>query len=104
MPEQRQEVTPEQMEVLKAVLGADAETFKRTKIGQYIWGRIANEEEQLIEDLIAAAAKSVEPELQRISNEIYKRRTLPLFIEEAIQSGHAAQRNLEQMESSQQDY
>jgi hypothetical protein len=103
MSDERQEVTQEQFEVIKAVLGADAETFKRTKVGQYIYGRIANEEEQLIEDLIAADPEDAK--LQReIRNEIYKRRTLPLFIEEAIQTGHAAQRNLEQMESNQQDY
>ena len=104
MTDERQEVTPEQFEVIKAVLGADAEAFKRTKVGQYIYGRIANEEEELIEELIKAASTSTEPELQRLSNEIYKRRTFPKFIEEAIQSGHAAQRNIDQMESASQDY
>lgn len=104
MTDKREEVSQEQFEVIKAVLGADAETFKRTKVGQYIFNRIQNEEEALIEQLIEAAGRSVEPDLQRISNEIYRRRTLPMFIEEAIQTGHAAQRNLEQMESNQRDY
>lgn len=104
MTDERQEVSPEQYEVIKAVLGADAETFKRTKVGQYIYGRIENEEEQLIEELIEAALKSADETVLQLALNINMRRCLPLFIEEAIQSGHAAQRNLEQMESSQQDY
>jgi anti-sigma factor RsiW len=103
MPDERQEVSPEKYEVIKAVLGADAETFRRTSLGQYIYGRIANEEEQLIEELIAADPEDAK-ENRRIRNEIYQRRTLPRFIDEAVQSGHAAQRNIEQMESNKQDY
>lgn len=103
MTDERQQVSTDQYEVIKAVLGADAEAFKRTTIGQYIWGRIANEEEALIEELVAADPDDAK-ENRRIRNEIYKRRTLPMFIDEAIQSGHAAQRNLEQMEASQQEY
>jgi peptidyl-tRNA hydrolase len=104
MTDERQEVSPEQYEVIKAVLGADAETFKRTQVGRYIFDRIDREEEQLIEELIEAAARSVETELQRLSNDIYKRRTLRNFIDEAIQTGHAAKRNLDQIESIQQSY
>jgi hypothetical protein len=103
MSNERQSVSQEQFEVIKAVLGADAEAFKRTKLGQYIYDRILTEEEQLIEDLIAADPEDAKAN-REIRNEIYKRRTLPKFIEEAIQTGHAAQRNIEQMESSQQDY
>jgi len=104
MNNERQEVTPEQMEVIKAVLGADAEAFKRTKVGQYIGDRILNEEEQLIEDLIEAACTSADVKLVNIALEINMRRKFTLFLEEAIQTGHAAQRNLEQMETSQQEY
>ena len=103
MDDERQEVSPEQYEVIKAVLGADAETFKRTKIGRHIYDRIEMEEEKLVEELIAADPDDVKKGTD-LRNEIYKRRTLPMFIEEAIQSGHAARRNLEQMESSQKDY
>ena len=103
MDDEREEVSPEQFEVIKAVLGADAEAFKRTKIGRYIYDRIDNEEGRLIEDLIAADPDDVKKGTD-LRNEIYKRRTLPMFIEEAIQSGHAARRNLDQMESTQQDY
>lgn len=104
MTDERQEVTPEQFEVIKAVLGADAEAFKRTKVGQYIYGRIANEEEQLIEQLIELGTVSSDQKVVNIALDIQMHRRFPLFVEEAIQSGHAAQRNIEQMESSQQDY
>ena len=103
MSDERREVSPEQFEVIKAVLGADAETFRRTKLGQYIYGRIANEEEQLIEELIAADPDDAKKG-RDIRNEIYKRRSLPMFIDDAIQSGHSARQNIEQMESSEQDY
>lgn len=104
MTDERQEVTQEQFEVIKAVLGADAEAFKRTKVGQYIYGRIANEEEQLIEQLIELGTVSSDQNIVNIALDIQMHRRFPLFVEEAIQSGHAAQRNIEQMESSQQDY
>lgn len=104
MSDERQEVTPEQFEVIKAVLGADAEAFKRTKVGQYIYGRIANEEEQLIEVLIEAALKSSDQAVVNIALDINMHRRFPMFVEEAIQTGHAAQRNIEQMESTAKDY
>ena len=104
MTDERQEVTQEQFEVIKAVLGADAEAFKRTKVGQYIYGRIANDEEQLIEDLILAALKSTDQSVLNIALNIQMRRQLPLFIEEAVQSGYAAQRNIDQMEAAEQNY
>ena len=103
MTDERQGVSPEQYEVIKAVLGADAETFMRTKLGQYILGRIANEEEQCIEELIAADPEDAAAN-RAIRNQIYLRRMFPKFIDEAIASGHAARKNIEQMESSQQDY
>lgn len=103
MPDPLEEVSPEQYEEIKAILGADAETFRRTKLGQYIYGRIANEEEQLIKELIAADPYNGDAN-RDIRNEIYKRRTLALFIDEAVQSGHSARQNLEQMEGSERSY
>ena len=104
MSDSKEEVTPEQYEVIKAVIGADAETFKRTKVGQYIMGRILNEEEQLIEQLIVKAMACSDPEIVNMALEIQMCRRFPMYLEEAIQSGYAAQRNIQQMESSQQDY
>jgi len=100
----REEVTPEKFEVIKAILGADAETFKRTKLGQYIFDRIENEEHELIEKLIFEASKCADPKMIQIALDIQMRRTLPKFVDEAIQSGHAAERNIEQMETTQIDY
>ncbi len=104
MSDEREEVSPEQFEVIKAVLGIDAETFKRTKLGQYIFGRIENEEGELIEQLIIEACKCSDPKLIQLGLDIQMRRRLPMFVDEAIQSGHAAERNIKTMESSQQDY
>lgn len=103
MADEREEVSPEQFEVIKAVLGADAEQFRRTKLGQYIYGRVANEEEELIEELIRSDPEDAK-ENRRLRNEIYKRRAIPRFIDEAIQSGQAARENIDQMESSQRDF
>ena len=104
MSDQREEVSPEKYEVIKAILGADAETFKRTKLGQYIFGRIENEEVELIERLIHEASKCSDPKLIQMALDIQMRRMLPVFIDEAIQSGHASERNIQQMESTQKDY
>ena len=103
MSDERQEVSPEHMEEVRAILGADAEAFQRSNLGKYIFGCIANEEEQLIEELIAADPEDAK-EQRRIRNEIYKRATFRLFINEAIQSGDVARQNLQQMEQSQKDY
>lgn len=93
-----QEISAEEFEQIKAILGIDAKSFQTTKLGRYILDRSKNEEEELIEELIVAAGKSVDPELQRLSNEIYKRRVIPRFLEDAIQAGRAAEQNLRQME------
>jgi hypothetical protein len=103
MAEEREPVTPEQYEVVKAVLGADAEAFQRGKVGQYIFNRLEMEEERLIEELIAADPDDAKRG-RLIRNDIYVRRSLPLFINEAIQTGNAAMRNLDQMESNTSDY
>lgn len=100
----QKEVSPEQFEVIKAVLGADAETFKNTKLGQYIFDRIANEEERLIEELIELALESTDTKVVRRAMDINMHRMLPKFVNEAIQSGHAARRNIDQMEDNSRDY
>ena len=103
MEDERQEKPAEQADVIRAVLGADAEAFKRTKVGKYIYGRIADEYEVLLDALILADPEDAK-EQRRLRHEINLCACMPKFIEEAIQTGHAASRNIEQMESSQQDY
>lgn len=97
---ERQEVSAEQYEVLKAVLGVDADTFRRTNLGQYIFDRVAMQEENLIEELIEAAAKSTDMNLVRISLDIAMQRMLPKFIDEAVSAGHGAEENIGQMEAA----
>jgi hypothetical protein len=104
MSDERQEVSPEQYQLIKAELGIEGEQFKRTKLGQFIFDTIEREEENLIEDLIATASRSTDAELQRLCNEIYKRRILPMFIDEAISAGRAAEKNLAAMEAASTDY
>jgi hypothetical protein len=104
MPEELEEVSPVQYEVIKAVLGQDAETFRATKLGQYIYGRVSNEEEQLVEDLIKMSLTSSDLRIVRGAMDIQMHRMLPKFIDEAVQSGRSATQNIDQMESSQRDY
>lgn len=91
------EVSPEEFEVRKAVLGIDAETFRRTNLGQYIYDRISIQEEHLIEELISASPADVAKGAE-LRADIRMHRMLPKFIDEAIGSGHVAERNIRQME------
>jgi len=99
---QRQEVTPQEYETIKAMLGADAETFKRTKLGQYILDRAATHVDQY-----TAQLKSHDPTdakgIQHLQNEIWKHEAFEMWIDDAIISGHAAMQNLQQMESFNDD-
>jgi len=100
MSDKRKEVTHEQFERIRAVLGMDAETFRRTQLGQYIFDRIDVQQDQLIEELIVEATKSSDPKMIQLSLNIQMHRMLPKFIDEAIASGHNAEQNLEQMDAA----
>lgn len=100
MSDAPKEVSHEQYERIRAVLGMDAETFRRTKLGQNIFDTIERLEDQLVEDLIVEATKSSDPKLIQISLNIQMHRMLPKFIDEAIQSGHNAEQNLDQMDAA----
>lgn len=100
MTDQRIELSPEQFEVQKAVLGVDAATFRRTKLGQYIFDRAVVEEEGLIEKLIQASLQSSDLSITRMAMDIQMRRMLPKYIEEAIESGRLAERNIDAMEGA----
>lgn len=100
MTDTRQEVTPAQMETIKAVLGIDAETFRRTKLGQYIFDRIDMQEENLIEELIELALVSSDVAVVQRAMDIQMHRMLPKFIDEAISTGHAAEENIRMQEAA----
>ena len=98
------EVTPEQYELVRTILGQDAETFRRTKLGQYIYDRIESDEVQLIEELIEASLVSSDLDMTRRGLTIQMARMLPRFIDEAVASGHRASDNIDQMASKSLDY
>lgn len=99
---QRQEVTQQEYERIKSMLGADAEMFKRTKLGQYILDRAAVAVEHFTNEL-----KRIDPTnsvgIQKLQNEIWKHETFELWLDDAIQSGHLAIQNLEAMEAFDED-
>ena len=95
---QRQEVTQQEYERIKALLGADAEMFKRTKLGQYILDRCANEAEANTRLLKKADPRDHEA-IQHLQNEIWKNEAFEMFLDDAIHSGHIAMQNLETMEA-----
>ena len=99
MRDKRRELTPEQYQRVKAVLGIDAATFKSAPLGEYIFDRIDVEEEKLIEALVNEASNSTDKHLVQIALNIQMHRMLPKFIEEAIGAGHAAEDNLNQMDA-----
>jgi len=95
---QRQQVTQQEYERIKAMLGADAEQFKRTKLGQYILDRCANEAEKAATRLKKADPRDHET-IQALQNDIWKHESFELFLDDAIHSGHLAMQNLEVMEA-----
>lgn len=98
MPDQRQEVTPQEYERIRAMLGNDAEAFKRTKLGQYIMDRAAHHVDQLTKELKRHDPVDTEG-IRTLQNEIWKHETFEQWIDDAINSGHAAMQNLLQMEA-----
>ena len=90
-----EEVTAEQFQVQRALLGIDAESFWKSKVGRYIQDRIDVELGQLHEDLYQCDPNDIAKATQ-IRSEISVRRLLGKFVDEAIQSGLQAERELEQ--------
>lgn len=102
--DERQEVSQQEFDIIKAVLGQDAEAFRRTHLGRYVFDRIQMEEEQLIEDLIEAALVCGETKVVNIALDIIMHRKLPLFIDEAMQAGRTAEHNIHQAEAQKREY
>ena len=100
MTDRRHEVTAGEMETVRAILGLDAETFRRTKLGQYIFDRCAVQEETLVEELIEVALTSSDMDVVRRALDIQMHRMLPKFIDEAISAGHGAEENIRQQEAA----
>ncbi|MCP4469880.1 MAG: hypothetical protein GY815_04195 [Gammaproteobacteria bacterium] len=99
---QRQEVTPQKYERIRAELGADAEMFKRTKLGQYIMDRCAHNVEQFQNELKVIDCDDAKG-IRTLQNEIWKHEAFGLWLDDAIASGGAAMQNLEAMEAYDED-
>ncbi len=104
MNDERQERTNNTPDMRQAILGQDAEYFRRSHLGKHIYQRIETEEQQLIEELLAAAVESTDSKIVNIGLDIMMRRRLTMFVDEAIQSGFAAERNIQQAEGQGRDY
>ena len=97
MNDDREEVTAEQFEVIRAVVGMEAEDFQRSKLGKYIFDRNLNEEQELIEELIACDPNDVSKN-QSLRSDIQMRRMFEKYVNEAISSGRNAESNLDALE------
>lgn len=97
MNERQKEVTQQEYERIKALLGADADMFKRSKLGQYILGITHNAIEVATNQL-----KKVDPRdhegIQDLQNQIWKNESFEIFLDDAIHSGNLAMQNLRIME------
>jgi hypothetical protein len=90
----KEEITQEEFLIKRAVLGLDAEQFKKSSVGRYIFDRIDMEIERLLEELYGCPAED-SGQNREIRNSITIRRLLIGFIDEAIASGLTAERELE---------
>ena len=97
-----QEVTPQQYERIRADVGMDAETFKRTRLGTFILDHCARVSEKFTAELKRIDCNDAEG-VRTLQNEIWKHETFELWLDEAISSGRAAMHNLERMESYTED-
>ena len=97
MNDDREEVTAEQFEVIRAIVGMEAEDFRRSKLGKYIFDRNLNEEQELIEELIACDPNDV-PKNHSLRSDIQMRRMFEKYVNEAISSGRNAESNLDALE------
>ena len=92
--------SPEEMETLRAVLGIDAETFQRSNLGRYIFDRAELDEGRMMEELFELSLKSSDIDITRKGMEIAMQRTLPKYINDAISSGRAAEKNIHMEEAA----
>jgi hypothetical protein len=84
-----------QTEVLvdQAVLGEQVDSFMRSDIGLYLDQRMQGEYEDAVEKLTQADAQDVKA-IQSAQNEIWRARSVRLWLESAIISGLKAQQVL----------
>jgi hypothetical protein len=94
MSEPKVEVTEEQLKIIRARLGIEAESFGKSHVGRYIYDCIDRDIEKFTRELIACDPGNVD-ENRRIRNDIHVRELFVIWIKEAISSGFNAEKELE---------
>ena len=88
------EVTEEQFRIVRARLGIEAESFKASHVGQYIYDRVDQDLDKFRQELEDTDPHKVEKCVE-IRNNIQVRKLFTLWIREAINSGLNAEQELE---------
>lgn len=91
------EISEEEFETLRAMTGFQAEDFRRSQLGQYIFDHVDNELLQLQKDLFECDSFDG-PKNQQIRNDMSIRYMFIKFVDEAMASGRIGEHNLEQMD------
>jgi len=99
MPEGKIEVTEEQMQIIRARLGIEAESFRNSHVGRYIYDRCNNDLDKFRQDLENEDPHNVEKCVE-IRNYITVRKLFILWVDEAIRSGLNAEHELDEAEDS----
>lgn len=80
-----------------ARMGIDAETFMRSPVGRFIEGKARAEEADAMELLITADPEDVKLN-RELRNQIHVARMFLVWMADAINAGHAAHAQLQEMD------
>ena len=93
-----EEVTQREFDMQMAKLGIEAEAFKRSALGKYLYDRAELEKEQAIKELVLVDDDDVKLN-RKYRNQIKVVDLFTQWIDEAINSGNAAAANIENEEA-----
>lgn len=79
----------------EAILGRDAEDFLKTELGRYIVGRIKQERQSAIDELIVVSSRRPQ-RVQQLQNEILRCNLMETWLAELIICGREAERALDE--------
>lgn len=83
--------------IAEAVLGRDAEEFLNSDLGRYLVGR-ANQEEQEALDKLARVSSWRRNRIKELQAEVWRARSVRLWLAEMVQAGRQAETQLDQTE------
>jgi hypothetical protein len=90
-------LTGEDLNIGRAQLGIDAEAFVASNIGRYLLNRAADEDDELIDQLIHCKSTDVELNTE-IRNKLQVTEMFRNWLSEAVNSGKIAHQTLEEQE------